>query len=510
MQTVVDGPDPLLGSRVAGRYTVMRRIAKGGMGVVYLAVQEPLGRTVALKIIRREAASDPVMQKRFEREAKAASSLSHPAIVTIFDYGRTDDGALYLAMEFVDGEVLRDLLNKRKRLAFGESVPIIEAIAQGLLRAHASGVVHRDLKPENIMLPRQSASSTGMVVAKVLDFGLAKPHDPDQVGENLTRDGGFVGTPGYCAPEQAEGAPEHPRQDLYALGVLWFEMLVGEHPFAAPTPMKRVVRQMNEEPPDLDAQHIEGLPHEAASLIRTLMARRAESRPESAALVLEAIQRWRATPALPATPAPPAPQPEPRAVERVATQPEPRGVERAAPRGRGSLMMIGGGLLAAGAGFLAVWLAQEGTELPSTDAGATLATEDGDAPPMRAPQPPVDTELVLESAPSFLAVKTLKDQLAGELGCSLDLVSYTRERSLLRVPPGFAADLADKLQGRTLHSELPLVLEVKELSPTRLVLTAVRPEDASALPDGGLLLDGGALADAGPVDAVVAPGGLAP
>ncbi|MCC7071677.1 MAG: serine/threonine protein kinase [Deltaproteobacteria bacterium] len=508
MQTVVDGPDPLLGAKVAGRYTVMRRIAKGGMGVVYMAVQDGLGRTVALKIIRREAASDPVMQKRFEREAKAASALSHPAIVTVYDYGKTDDGALFLAMEFVDGEALRDVINRKKRLSFAESVPIIEAIAQGLLRAHASGVVHRDLKPENIMLPRQSASTTGMVVAKVLDFGLAKPHDPDQVGENLTRDGGFVGTPGYCAPEQAEGAPEHPRQDLYALGVVWFELLVGEHPFAAPTPMKRVVRQMNEEPPDLDALHVEGVPHEAAELIRALMARNPERRPESAQAVLDAIHRWRATPPLamvapaPAISAPGSPPHKVTVAEGPARAPESQ-----SGRGSAPLFVIAGGALAAAAGFLAVWLARPDDVVATPDAGATTTAT---VPDLVVPAAPVLSTLIIEHAPSFLSVKTLKDALAGELGTAIELVTFTPASSTLRLPAAPAQGLADRLQGRALQSELPLVLEVKELSAERVVVAAVRPEDASALPDAGLLLDGGALADAGALEGVVAPGGLAP
>ncbi|MBI1945359.1 MAG: serine/threonine protein kinase [Deltaproteobacteria bacterium] len=501
MQTVVDGPDPLLGAKVAGRYTVMRRIAKGGMGVVYMAVQDGLARTVALKIIRREAADDPVMQKRFEREAKAASALSHPAIVTVYDYGRTDDGALYLAMEFVDGDVLRDVLNRKKRLSFTESVPVIEAVAQGLLRAHASGVVHRDLKPENIMLPRQSASTTGMVVAKVLDFGLAKPHDPDQVGENLTRDGGFVGTPGYCAPEQAEGAPEHPRQDLYALGVVWFELLVGEHPFAAPTPMKRVVRQMNEEPPDLDALHLEGVPHEAAELIRALMARSPERRPESAQTVLDAIYRWRSTPLVAA------PVQAPAAPQKVTVVDGPaRAPGSQAGRSQAPLYVVAGGLLAAAAGFLAVWLSRPDGVLTVADAGPELLV----TPPLLVvPPPPVETTLIVENAPSFVAVKALKDALEGELGCAIELVSFTRAATALSLPPAHAQSLADRLQGRALQSELPLVFEVKELTAERVVVAAVRPEDASALPDAGLLLDGGALADAGPLD-VVAPGGLAP
>src|SRR5688500_4893514 len=241
MDTVVEGPAPLLGARIAGRYTIMRRIARGGMGVVYLAVQEGLGRAVALKIIRREVAADPVTQKRFEREARAVSQLGHPAIVTVHDFGRTDDGALFLAMELIDGASLREALKLKGRFTFQETLPIVECIAAALARAHGAGVVHRDLKPENVMLPKATASTTGAVAAKVLDFGLAKPHDPELVDERLTKDGGFVGTPGYAAPEQAEGQPEAPTQDLYALGVVWCELLSGEHPFAAPTPMKMVV-----------------------------------------------------------------------------------------------------------------------------------------------------------------------------------------------------------------------------------------------------------------------------
>ncbi len=506
MQTVVDGPDPLLGAKVAGRYTVMRRIAKGGMGVVYMAVQEPLGRTVALKIIRREAADDPVMQKRFEREAKAVSALAHPAIVTVYDYGRTDDGALFLAMEFVDGDVLRDVLNKKKRLSFEESLPIIEAIAQGLLRAHLSGVVHRDLKPENIMLPRPSASTTGMVSAKVLDFGLAKPHDPDQVGENLTRDGGFVGTPGYCAPEQAEGAPEHPRQDLYSLGVMWFELLVGEHPFAAPTPMKRVVRQMNEEPPDLDTRHVKGVPHEAAELIRALMARYPDDRPESAAAVLDAIRRWRAAP-LPIPPATVAPAPLPAPQKPTVVDTPQRAPESQVPRSHGPLLVIVGGLVAALAGFGAVYLATPDVAPRTPDAGEAALVDTGS---IIATPAAVDTVLIVEGAPSFLAIKALKDALATELGGAVALVGYTRARTSLRLPPDCAQRLADRLQGRALNSELPLVLEVTELTPSRVVVAAVRREVARALADAGALLDGGALDDAGPLEGIVSPGGLAP
>lgn len=541
-ETMVEGPDPLLGATIAGRYTVMRRIARGGMGVVYLAVQEGLGRAVALKIIRREAASDPIMQKRFEREARAVSALGHPAIVTVHDFGRMDDGSLYLAMEFVDGEVLRDALRRKKRFTFVETLPIIENIASALARAHGAGVVHRDLKPENVMLPRQSATTTGAVHAKILDFGLAKPHDPDQQhDEHLTKEGGFVGTPGYASPEQAEGAPESPRQDLYALGVLWFELLSGEHPFAAPTPMKVVVRQLHEEPPSLPPMTAHGsladVPPAAVALVRKLMARHADDRPESANAVLEEIARIRSalvlSPAAPLVAASPAPMrdssldSQPDAPTLDGRAPSPMRAERTpgtgpgapldaapAPRGGGLMRIAIGAIVAGAVGAVVVVVASGGIDafFPKTpnvvvvDAGGDNApgVEDlGDDVIPRAQLRGV--EVVIEALPSFKALHGVRAVLP-----TTQLRGYTAgTASFIVVDADAAGPLADQLQGLALQSDLPLVLEVKELGATRIVLTAVRPEDASALADAGALLDGGAMPDAGDLD-VVAPGGLAP
>jgi eukaryotic-like serine/threonine-protein kinase len=556
-ETLVEGPDPLLGAKIAGRYTVMRKIARGGMGVVYLAVQEGLGRAVALKIIRREVAADPLMQKRFEREAKAVSSLSHPSIVTIHDFGRTEDGGLYLAMEFVDGDVLRDVLKRKRRLAFMETLPIVESIAAALARAHGAGVVHRDLKPENVILPRQSASATGIVAAKVLDFGLAKPHDPDMVEEHLTRDGGFVGTPGYAAPEQAEGQPEHPRQDLYALGVLWFELLMGGHPFAAPTPMKIVVRQLHEEPPTLPTGAGEGqlhdVPEAAALLIRALMARRPDDRPESAQAVLDALQGLKGL--APAPSGPPMLTPdERRPVESLLSAlPEaptvasaPRALEpTAAPAplpsnptpeipaivagaaespalanagaGRGVAWLVAGALAAMVAGAAIVVVATG--DLPSLL--AFFEPEQGDdgvvpvdgagAVPSPPKEPPAGVEIVLEGLPTFTALQAVRESLP-----MASLEKYARERSVLRAigeDPARAAAVAEKLQGLALPGEPPLVLEVKELAAGHVLVQAVPPEDVGL--EDGLLVDAGAASDslsgdAGVVDELLAPGGLAP
>jgi eukaryotic-like serine/threonine-protein kinase len=490
-ETVVDGPDPLLGTKVAGRYTVMRRIARGGMGVVYLAVQEGLGRAVALKIIRKEIANDPMMQKRFEREAKAASQLNHPCIVTVHDYGRTDEGQLYLAMELVDGDPLRDVLKRKKKLSFAESVRIIECVCQGLARAHSAGIVHRDLKPENVMLPRSSSapgagglSMTGTVAAKVLDFGLAKPHDPNAMEENLTRDGGFVGTPGYTAPEQAEGAPEHPRQDLYALGVLWWELLVGEHPFAAPTPMKVVARQLNEEPPSL-AGRIEGAPDEAVTLINALMSRNPDNRPESVQEVLDAIGRWRSGVVAVVTPPP-----------VVVAEPVVQSIVEPPKGSRTALFVAAGGIIAAAAGALVVFVTSPDPPAVKEDAGVVIVEDV--APTPVTPKKNI-VEIHIAAIPTFSALQQLRSSIP-----PTTLLRYAPNETVLTVEELPAGSLAETLQGLPLATEIPLVLEVNELSPEKIVLSAVRPEFASALRDAGVV-----EVDAG-VDDKIPEGGLTP
>lgn len=295
--------DPLIGSTVAGRYRIIKRLAAGGMGVVYEAMQEPLGRRVALKVIRGDSIDDPLAQLRFEREAKAASSIQDPHIVVVYDFGslHSDSGSsgLFLAMEFVEGQTLRTFL-QQGRVPWRRSFGLIEHIARGLGAAHSKGLVHRDLKPENVMLTATSAAGGELeFFCKVLDFGLAKSTDrglfknsAPGVGPNLTGSGGFVGTPGYISPEYIDGASEDPRQDVYALGVVWWEMLTSRHPFPAETPMKTLLRQMHEDPPMLDKVMClaDDIPDAGALLLRDMMARNAMHRPANGAEVLERLR----------------------------------------------------------------------------------------------------------------------------------------------------------------------------------------------------------------------------
>ena len=200
--------DDLTGRTLAGRYRVVRPLGAGGMGQVYVAVQERLGREVALKVLKGGLGQDPQGRERFQREARALAQLSHAGVVSVFDFDVDDDGRCFLAMELVAGDTLRQRLRARGRMPWAASIPIVRAIAAALAAAHRVGVIHRDLKPENVMMTEPPSSSV-----KLLDFGVAKLAG---VGEtNLTGTGNIIGTPGYIAPEVVmEGITDDARSDL--------------------------------------------------------------------------------------------------------------------------------------------------------------------------------------------------------------------------------------------------------------------------------------------------------
>ena len=206
--------------RIVGHYQITDHIGGGGMGVVYRAEDVNLGRTVALKFLPPELTRDADAKLRFQREARAASQLDHPNICTIYDFGEAD-GQMYLAMACYDGQSLAEKVDRGK-MPLSEAIGIVEQIARGLGKAHSSGIVHRDIKPANVMV-----TSDGVV--KVLDFGLAKL----MTGTRITRSQMTVGTPSYMAPEQLRGKDVGPQADIWALGVVLFELLTGSLPFPA-------------------------------------------------------------------------------------------------------------------------------------------------------------------------------------------------------------------------------------------------------------------------------------
>ncbi|NUN14784.1 MAG: serine/threonine protein kinase [Myxococcales bacterium] len=237
----------LPGAVLAGQFRIVRRIGQGGMGSVYLAVQIPMSREVVIKVLRDDrSALSTVAIERFRREAATIAQLDHPNIVHVYYFGETQLGRYFLAMEYVLGITLADLLDAEKKLEWRRALTIARQIAGALGEAHHRGIIHRDLKPENVMLTNRRGQSD---LVKLLDFGIARNvfsniTDPGR----LTRAGEVFGTPRYISPEQARGLVVDHRSDLYAWGVVLYESLCGRLPFQSSTPMGYLVAHMTEIP----------------------------------------------------------------------------------------------------------------------------------------------------------------------------------------------------------------------------------------------------------------------
>lgn len=270
--------DPLIGRVVAGRYRVVKRVGLGGMASVYLARHELIDRRSALKILRRDLAKDAVQRERFLREAKAVNRVNHPNIIAITDFGEAD-GLLYLVMEYVDGPSLLVHMH-RGAFPWQRAVRIGLQLGEALARAHRMGVIHRDLKPENVLL----LPGTGGEVVKLTDFGIAKILD----APSLTRSDEAFGTPGYIAPELLEGQKTDARGDLYALGVVLYEMVAAALPFEAGSTAELLVRPLVDAPIPLGSR-VSGLPPELEAMVMRLISRRPDDRPRDAFEVCDVL-----------------------------------------------------------------------------------------------------------------------------------------------------------------------------------------------------------------------------
>ncbi len=232
------------GSLVAGKYKIERQLAAGGMGKVFLAVQHPVNRRVVLKLMHAELVAKQEMRERFLREAEAAGRLSHPNTVTIFDYGTTADGVCFIAMEYIEGEPLQALIERKGALPLEQAVQIAIQVANSLSEAHRKNIIHRDLKPDNIMV---GTINQGELIAKVLDFGIAKVLDSGE----LTAAGTVFGTPSYMAPEQGRNLKLDGRADLYALGCCLYAMLTAQLPYREESAIGLVMAHINSPIPHL-------------------------------------------------------------------------------------------------------------------------------------------------------------------------------------------------------------------------------------------------------------------
>jgi beta-lactam-binding protein with PASTA domain/tRNA A-37 threonylcarbamoyl transferase component Bud32 len=262
--------DPLVDRLLDGRYAVQARLARGGMASVYLAIDTRLDRRVAVKVMHPGLAEDPDFVARFNREARAAAALSHPDVVSVYDQGN-DEGHAFLVMEYVAGATLRSVLRSRGRLSPGEALAVMDHVLAALGAAHAAGLVHRDVKPENVLI-----TPDGRV--KVADFGLARAI----AGAGLTgTDGALLGTAAYVAPEQVRDGTADARSDVYAAGILLFELLTGHPPYSGDAAVNVAYRHVNEDVP-APSTVLPDIPDEIDAVVLAATAREPDQRPHDA------------------------------------------------------------------------------------------------------------------------------------------------------------------------------------------------------------------------------------
>jgi hypothetical protein len=358
----------LMGSVVAERYHILKKLGEGGMGQVYLAEHVKMGRKAALKVMNPGMNQDPDAIARFNREAANASRLNHPNVCAIYDFGETPEGLIYLAMEYIEGESLSSLIEKNGVLAAPRAASIIHQAADALSVAHDYGIVHRDLKPDNIMISR---NRDGSDLVKVVDFGIAKASSSD--AQKVTKTGLVVGTPEYMSPEQLAGDKLDGRSDIYSLGLVAFNCLTGKLPFPSNSAQEAMIMRLTDFPktlaeikPDIE------WPVELQNVMDKALARDADERYQKAAdfgrEIAKAVEnmpasvaagegtmvmgaagaaaKTAAAPSLPATRVA-GPKGGTRPVEAAAAAPATTGTKRSAPMLVGAVVLvaaIGGGI----------------------------------------------------------------------------------------------------------------------------------------------------------------------
>lgn len=276
----------MVGSMIGGKYQMIEEIGQGGMSTVYKARQQPIDKIVAVKLLLAHLSRDGESVQRFFREAKSAGQISHPNVVSVFDFGITSDQQPYLVMDFLEGKNLEEILEKRIRLPYREAIPIFIEVCSGLAAAHECGIVHRDIKPSNIVVQEL----TGSQKVRIVDFGIAKMIDAE--AQHLTKTGEVFGSPLYMSPEQCEGQPLDCRTDIYALGVVFYQVLCGRPPLVGQSALETMRKHMTEMPESLqkyaDDEHI---PLELENIVFKMMAKDRNKRYSSTMEIKHDLQR---------------------------------------------------------------------------------------------------------------------------------------------------------------------------------------------------------------------------
>jgi len=277
-------PDSLVGTTLAGKYRIDARLNEGGMGTVYRGCHILMDKTVAIKVLRPSLAADEKIVARFSREARAASRITHPNAISVTDFGEDESGHVFLVMEYLSGKTLKHVIREEGPLPLARVVDITRQIGDALNAAHEQGIVHRDLKSDNIMLIDTMTGDH----AKVLDFGIAKIKEPEgAVDTNLTAPNLVIGTPQYMSPEQCSQDVEiDARSDIYSLGVILFEMLVGHVPFSGDSPTIVMMKHLQEPVPSVLEERSD-LPASVARVVARAMAKVRDNRYQNVAELVE-------------------------------------------------------------------------------------------------------------------------------------------------------------------------------------------------------------------------------
>ena len=416
--------DPFLGTTVAGRFVIVGKLGAGSMGTVYRARQEAMGRSVAIKILRSDRAFDAQAKARFTREARAMSLLTSPHTVTVFDFGEIptresslevgSGGSLYLAMEMLEGESLGNRLKRLRRLRVDEALRVAQHTLMSLAEAHDKGVIHRDLKPDNLFLVKPYGGAVEEV-CKVLDFGIAKVVSDTTGGVDAleTQAGTVFGTPRYMSPEQAQAKPLDARSDLYSLGVILYQMLVGRAPFVdddAVVVMARHIKSVAV--PPCEAAPEAGIPQAISDVVMRVLAKDPSDRPANAKAFIAELDYASRLPPPPARPA--APAVVGTGEMTAVTREDMTAMLHVGPRGLGrrTIMLVAGGILlvmltSAALLFGALRPLPGAARGPALGEGAGTAAGAGmrpAAPPASEPAPTTSTEPAATSAPTAAQV----------------------------------------------------------------------------------------------------------
>jgi serine/threonine-protein kinase len=291
-------PDPLVGQVLSQRYRILAKLGEGAMAGVYLAEHTGVGKRIVLKVLLPQLASEPAVVESFLREARIAAEIQHDNVIDIFYSGRSPEGQVFLAMEYIVGSTLYDVLAKEGALPWKRAHPLLLQIASALAAAHKQGVVHRDVKPENVLVGEKPTPDGPIEFIKVVDFGIANARGDNSMG--------VCGTPEFMSPEQAQGLPTDARDDVYAFGCLMYQVLTGDVPFRDPDVAKVLLMQMRDAPiPPRKRRHDLEIPEAAQNVVMRALEKRREDRWQSMSDVELALE------GAAVTIEPPAPDPEP-------------------------------------------------------------------------------------------------------------------------------------------------------------------------------------------------------